>query len=182
MNGLVRCDWRATNEHDQMWRGMYTMHTDERGHFKGFGAISSDAMHESNQIDLVASIIAYGEFSETEPSMTHYLKLPATSDSEVDLQLGPKYPTVDVRVRDTKGDIVDRFWVHAMRAEGGPNADDMALPHRDGRFDDGVAELGAPPHPFRVRVHLYGGKREAIVGPFDPASLPALVDVTLPDE
>jgi len=84
-------------------------------------------------------------------------------------------------VVDTSDQAVTEFWIAAIPPEGASAGDGAAWLKRGKDFPGGVAELAFPQQPFRVEVHLRGGARAAVVGPFDPEELPERIDVVVPD-
>jgi len=176
----VRCDWEAHDDGGRSWSGMFLSLADADGRYDGGGAISTEGPGDG-VVRAHAKLVAYGEFSEREPSLFHHFNLGATSEVVADLQLGAKRPTVTLLVTDRDGEPVKIYWAKLLPGNGEPDdGPDWPTAYKD--FPDGIAELPVLDEPFCVEVSVYRGKRRTVAGPFDPQALPERIDVTLADE
>lgn len=180
----VRGAWQVFVPGDDAPRasGTFDERTRADGRYLHIAAFTSDLLEAAERLEVRLSMRAHGPFEGCEPSPPKEWTLPARDVVTGDFRLGAPRPTVPVRVVDAAAQPVTEFWVSALPAEAASvGGDDVRWPHRFKDFPDGVAELPVPPRRFRVEVHLHGGARAAVVGPFDPAALPARIDVVLPD-
>lgn len=123
---------------------------------------------------LVGELQASDVFGLYEPSPPRPIEVQSGTTLGGYLRLGARRPTVPVRVVDSAGKPVTRYWLLALTEE-------EPAPCRFGEFTDGVAELPIPRASFRIKANLQHGARQTIAGPFEPAALPARIDITLPD-
>jgi len=183
-NAQVRGVWEAVvpGEDGAQCNGSFTAVTGDDGAYWNIASFSTDVLERIDGITVKVSMRAGGEFADRAPSETTTVTAPARCSITEDFRVGDVLPTVPVHVTDAGGAPVEEFWVYADPVADVERAALGDFPHRYKDFPGGVAPLTVPEWPFRVRVFVHGGKRQAVVGPFDPRRLPARIDVTLPDE
>lgn len=182
-NARVHGEWEvfATAAGEPHGKGSFNARTGEDGTYRNIAAFSTDVLERAEQVEVRLTMRAHGPFEDRTPSEPMSVVVAGRSRVERDFRLGAELPTVPVRVVDSRGAPIEQFWLHAIPAAGATHRDVETWPQRWKDFPGGVAPLTIPDRPFRVKVHLYGGKRETIAGPFDPAALPERIEVTLAD-
>lgn len=183
VDARVHGEWEvfATATGEPHGEGSFNARTGEDGTYRQIAAFSTDVLERAGQVEVRLTLRAHGPFEDRTPSEPLSAVVAGRTLVERDFRLGAELPTVPVHVVDSAGAPVEQFWVQAIPAAGTTHRDVETWPRRWKDFPGGVAPLTIPDRPFRLKVHLYGGKRETIVGPFDPAALPERIDVTLAD-